>query len=130
MKLTSIEFGFNIPHFCTNREQRKSGRLNGVEIVIWLLYADDLVLFCKIMAEVKTIRNILNDTCSRFGLTIAFPKKRFIVFNRGKCGGQCMKFNSLGKCSAIKIKAVLQTFVYQKQLGISMKGDRCLRTRK
>ena len=108
-----IEFVLNIPHFCTNREQRKSGRLNGVEIVIWLVYADDLVPFCKIMAEVKTIMNILNDTCSRFGLNMAFPKKRFIVFNRGKCGGQCMKFNSLAKRSAIKIKAVLQTFVYQ-----------------
>ena len=70
-----IECVFNIPHFCTNREQRKSGRLNGVEIVIWLLYADDLVLFCKIVAEVKTIMNILNDTCSCFGLTSPFQRK-------------------------------------------------------
>ena len=55
----SIEFEFNIPHFCANREQ-KSGSLNGVQIVRWLLYADDFVLFCKSIAEVKTIMNILN----------------------------------------------------------------------
>ena len=80
-----IEFVFNIPHVCTNREQRKSGRLNGVEIVIWLLYADDLVLFCKVIAKVKTIMEILNDTCSRFRLTIAFPKRqRFIVLQSEK----------------------------------------------
>ena len=91
-----IEFVFNIPHLCTNREQRKSGRLNGVEIVIWLLYADDLVLFCKVIAEVKTIMEILNDTCSRFRLTITFPKRqRFIVFSRRKCGGQCNRVHIL-----------------------------------
>ena len=72
------------PHLCTNREQRKSGRLDGVEIVIWLLYADDLVLFCKIIAEVKTIMNILNDTCSRFRLTIASPKTKIHCFQSEK----------------------------------------------
>ena len=72
----SIEFELNIPHFCTNREQRKCGRLNGVKIVRWLLHADDLVLFGKSIAEVKTIINILNDTCSRFGLSISFPKTK------------------------------------------------------
>ena len=77
----SIEFDFNIPHFWTNREHRKSGRLNGVQIVRWLLYADDLALFCKSIAELKTIMNILNGTCSRFGLTISFPKTKTQVFN-------------------------------------------------
>ena len=72
----SIEFELNIPHFCTNREQWKSGRLNGAQIVRWLLCADDLVLFGKSIAEVKTIMNILNDNCSRFGLTISFPKTK------------------------------------------------------
>ena len=28
------------------------------------------------MGAVKIIINILNDTCSRFGLTISFPKKK------------------------------------------------------
>lgn len=40
-----IEFEFNIPHFCSNREQRKNGRMKGVQIIRWLLYADDLALF-------------------------------------------------------------------------------------
>ena len=44
----SIQFELNIPHFCTNREQRKSGRLNDVQIVRWLLYADDLVKYVKV----------------------------------------------------------------------------------
>ena len=42
-----IKFEVNIPHFCTNREQQKSGRMNGVQIVRWLLYADDLVVLCN-----------------------------------------------------------------------------------
>ena len=125
-----IEFVFNIPHLCTNREQRKSGRLDGVEIVIWLLYADDLELFCKIIAEVKTIMNILNDTCSRFRLTIAFPKTKIHCFQSEKMWWTMYQSShTLFKRSAIKIKAVLQTFVYQKHLGISMKRGRCLRTR-
>ena len=126
-----IKFVFNIPHLCTNREQRESGRLDGVEIVIWLLYADDLVLFCKIIAEVKTIMNILNDACSRFRLTIAFPKTKIHCFQSEKMWWTMYQSShTLAKRSAVKIKAVLQTFVYQKHLGISMKRGRCLRTRK
>jgi len=29
----------------TNKEHRLEGRMNGIEIIRWLLYADDLVLF-------------------------------------------------------------------------------------
>ena len=92
----SIEFDFNIPHFWTNREQRKSGRLNGVQIVrfIWLLYADDLALFCKSIAEVKTIMNILNGTCSRFALTISFPKTKTQVFNNDELANLNSLFSS------------------------------------
>ena len=36
------EFEFNIPHFCTNREERKNGRLNSVQIVRRLLDSEDL----------------------------------------------------------------------------------------
>ena len=92
----SIEFDFNIPHFWTNREQRKSGRLNGVQIVrfIWLLYADDLALFCKSIAEVKTFMNILNGTCSRFALTISFPKTKTQVFNNDELANLNSLFSS------------------------------------
>ena len=113
------------------RKLRSHVRLDGVEIVIWLLYADDLVLFCKIIAEVKTIMNILNDACSRFRLTIAFPKTKIHCFQSEKMWWTMYQSShTLAKRSAIKIKAVLQTFVYQKHLGISMKRGRCLRTRK
>ena len=76
-----IEFEFRIPHLCTNREQRRSGKLNGVQIIQWLLYADDLVLFCKSVAEAEAIMNILHETCCRFGLTISFLKTKTQVFN-------------------------------------------------
>ena len=48
----------------------------------WILYADDLVMFSKSIVEVKTIMNIPNDTCSRFGLsiTISFPRTKTQVF--------------------------------------------------
>lgn len=28
-----IEFDYNIFHFCTNREQRRSGRLHGIDLI-------------------------------------------------------------------------------------------------
>ena len=46
-----IEFQFDIPHWCTNREQRAQGRMRGTEIVRYILYADDVVLFCKCASE-------------------------------------------------------------------------------
>ena len=76
-----IEFEFNIPHSCTNREQRQEGRMNGVELIRWLLYADDLVLFCRNVVEAEKIIQILHNTCSRFGLNISFLKTKTQVFN-------------------------------------------------
>ena len=55
--------------------------MNGVQLIRWILYADDLVLFCKSVDEVEKIMKILNDTCSRFGLTISFTKTKTQVFN-------------------------------------------------
>ena len=37
-----LEFNFNIPHWCTNRKQRSKGKMNGVNIITWILYADDV----------------------------------------------------------------------------------------
>ena len=47
-----IEFEYNIPYLYTSREQRRNGKLNGVQIIQWLL-ADDLVLFCKNVRKKK-----------------------------------------------------------------------------
>ena len=76
-----IDFNYNIPHTCTNREQRRAAKMSGIEIIRWILYADDMALFCKNMHEAEAILNILNDTCKRFGLNISFGKTKTQVFN-------------------------------------------------
>ena len=76
-----ICFEYNIPYLCSNRAQRAAGRLNGREIIHWILYADDAVVFCKTVEEAQTILTIINDTCRRFGLNISFGKTKTQVFN-------------------------------------------------
>ena len=71
-----IEFEYNIPHMCTNRKQRQGGRMRGIEVIRWILYADDVVLFCKTVTEAEQLLTIINDTCKRFGLTISFKKTK------------------------------------------------------
>lgn len=75
-----IDFDFRIPHYCTNRQQRTNGRMNGIQTIRWILYADDAVLFCKTPDEAFTILSILNETCKRFGLTISFKKTKTQAF--------------------------------------------------
>ena len=76
-----ISFDYNIPHLCSNREQRRAGRLNGKEIIHWILYADDAVLFCNNVEEAQTVLTIFNKTCKRFGLNISCKKTKTQVFN-------------------------------------------------
>ena len=76
-----INFEFNIPYMCTNREQRKTGCMRGVEILRWILYADDAVLFCKTTDEAMQLLTIINTTFNRFGLSISFKKTKTQVFN-------------------------------------------------
>ena len=76
-----VKFDYNIAHQCTNRLQRQSGRMNGVQILQWILYADDAVLFCNTPEEAKELLTIINTTCSRFGLTISFTKTKTQVFH-------------------------------------------------
>ena len=71
-----IHFEYNIPHTHTNREQRKPGKMHGKEVIRMMLYADDVVLFCKDVHEAQTILNTLNDACKRFGLNISFMKTK------------------------------------------------------
>ena len=71
-----IDFKYNIPHTCTNREQRKFGKMNGIETIRWKLYAVDSALFCKNVHEAETILNILNETCKRFGINISLARPR------------------------------------------------------
>ena len=47
----------------------------------WILYADDVVLFCKTIQEADNLLTLINNTCTRFGLTISFKKTKTQVFN-------------------------------------------------
>ena len=75
-----VPVDFIIPGECTNRTQRRAGRMNGIEFIKWILYADDLVLFSLSVEEANKILNIINTTCNRFGLTISFKKTKTMVF--------------------------------------------------
>ena len=79
-----LEFPFLIPNSCSNREQRMVQRLNGTEIIKWILYADDVVLFAKTVKEAETMLGILHTTCKRYGLNISFKKTKTQVFNSKK----------------------------------------------
>ena len=72
-----ISFKYRTPSECTTREQRGERRMYGIEIIRWLLYADDLVLFCPNITQAQHIIIIMNNICKRFGLTISFKKQRF-----------------------------------------------------
>ena len=76
-----LKFPFNIPHTCSNRDQRSRQKLRGIEIMKWILYADDLVLFAKSAEEAEKLLCIINTTCKRFGLNISFTKTKTQVFN-------------------------------------------------
>ena len=77
-----IQFDYRISHLCTNRTQKRAtGGMNGVQILRWILYADDAVLFCKTPEEAQELLNIIDSTCRRFGLTISHKKTKTQVFN-------------------------------------------------
>ena len=80
-KGVGIEFAFRIPHQCSNRKQRqKTGTLNGIEVLRWILYADDMVIFCKNVSEAEQLLKIISNTCKRFGLNISLTKTKTQVF--------------------------------------------------
>mgnify|MGYP005706700571 FL=1 len=55
--------------------------MHGSEFIRWLLYADDLVLFCPNIAQAQDIIIIMNSVCKRFGLAISFKKTKVMQFN-------------------------------------------------
>ncbi len=55
--------------------------MRGIEIIRWILYADDVALFCNTVCEAEHLLYIINNTCKRFGLTISFKKTITQVFN-------------------------------------------------
>ena len=114
-----IPFDYDIPHYCTNRDQRSKGPMKGIEIIRWILYADDLVLFCKSVEDAEKMLNILNDTCKRFGLTISFKKTKTQVFNNEELAQKEYLFH----IGSEKIENV-RSFVYLGQV-ITNNPDEC-----
>ena len=114
-----IPYQFEISHLCSNRSQRRNGKLHGREIMKWILYADDVLLFCTTIAEAEKILNILNDTCKRFGLTISFKKMKTQVFNDVDLSKQKSLF-SIGSESIENV----QSFTYLGQV-ISNNTNTC-----
>ena len=88
-----IHFDYQISHLCTNREQRASGRMRGVDIIRWILYADDVVVFCRTVGEAQRLLTIINDTCKRFGLTVSFSKTKTQIFNNTELAESPSSFN-------------------------------------
>ena len=76
-----LSFDYRISGECTNREQRRLKKMHGTEIIKWLLYADDLVLFCPNLYQAQDVIRIMDSVCKRFGLTISFKKTKVMQFN-------------------------------------------------
>ena len=76
-----ISFDYTIPYTCSNRAQRQTAGLSGTQIIKWILYADDMVVFAKSATEAEQILNIISNTCKRFGLSVSFGKTKTQVFN-------------------------------------------------
>ena len=70
----------NIPNRSFKRSQRSTQKLHGVEIICWILYADD-VLFAKSCQVAEKLLNMIHTTCKRFGLNILFKKTKMQAFN-------------------------------------------------
>ena len=113
-----VESKFSIPHLCTNRQQRQVGKMSGVQVIQWILYADDAVLFCKNPEDAQTILSILNITCKRFGLTISFKKTKTQVFNNEELAER----DSIITVDGVKIENVKE-FTYLGQVLSSSKGS-------
>ena len=87
-----INFEYNIPQYCSNRTQRRVARLNGTQIIKWILYADDMVVFANTVDEAEQILKIISRTCKRFGLSVSFGKTKTQVFNDSELASKLSLF--------------------------------------
>ena len=61
-------------------DRKRDGRMSGADMIRWILYADDLALFCRSVQEAQIVMDILHRVCTRFGLTISFKKNEIDGF--------------------------------------------------
>ena len=85
--------------------------MNGIDIIRWILYADDVVLFCRSTEEAHKLLDVINSACNRFGLTISFGKTKTQVFNAPSLSEE----KSLFKIGEERIENV-QQFTYLGQV--------------
>ena len=76
-----VEIKYAIPSLCYTRSQKKEFPPSDVVRITHLAYADDLVFFCKIQAELQQILTILDEEFKRFGLMISPSKTKTMSFN-------------------------------------------------
>ena len=74
---TGLQYSFQIPGYCSTREQRRIQGLSGIQRLRMLLYADDIVLLCTNINELSEI----DKTFTRFGLKISTGKTETMAFN-------------------------------------------------
>ena len=76
-----LDLNFSMPHILRPpRGSTQSRTLCGRELVLALLYADDLTALTKSSAVAKRVLEILVATCKRFGLYASFKKTFSQVF--------------------------------------------------
>ena len=78
---TGVQYSYQIPGQCSNREQRSISGLSGIARMRMLLYADDIVLFSRSIAELQCIVEIYDQTFKRFGLQISVKKTEAMAFH-------------------------------------------------
>ena len=71
-----INFDYNIPHTCSNRVQRRVAGLSGTQIIKWILYDDNMVVFAKTVDEAEQILEIISNTSKQFGFSVSFGQTR------------------------------------------------------
>ena len=93
--------------------------MSGVEIIQWILYAVDVILFCKSVKEAEQLLTIINANCVHLGLTTSFKKTKTQVFNDNALAIKPTLF-SIGKNLVENVKE----FVYLGQV-ITTDNDGC-----
>ena len=75
--IEGLNIPFDIPEACSEIEQAHLG----IAMLIWLGYADDLVLVTTDRASLQTMLDLLDETFSSYGLAINETKTETLILN-------------------------------------------------
>ena len=76
-----IEHNYNIKMECTDRSQRMEHAANGVSKSAIIMYADDILVLGRTCEELEGMMNVIRDTFSAYGLTLAAEKTVSMTWN-------------------------------------------------